>query len=185
MRSKVLYLTVTKHWFDEIANGDKKEDFREIKPYWEKRLLERDYVFVQVKNGYGNDRPAMLFRWNGYRVSDSIEETDLGYGRFFAIDLSRFIAHVGRVSFVEIADRDYQCNAMEWIKNANLVDFDLSIAELRLLAKACRHGDTIKKGERYRKVYLSGCGPNTRSIYRAAMDAHNFNMEVDMYKDSC
>lgn len=36
---KVLYLAVSKKWFDLIASGKKREEYREIKPYWEKRLL--------------------------------------------------------------------------------------------------------------------------------------------------
>lgn len=40
---KVLYLTLKKRWFDMIASGEKKEEYREIKPYWEKKL-EGHYV---------------------------------------------------------------------------------------------------------------------------------------------
>lgn len=38
--SKVLHLTVTKKWFDMIASGEKKEEYREIKPFYNSRLLE-------------------------------------------------------------------------------------------------------------------------------------------------
>lgn len=36
----VLHLTLTKKWFDMIESGEKKEEYREIKPYWIKRLLD-------------------------------------------------------------------------------------------------------------------------------------------------
>ena len=35
---KVLTLTVSKQWFDMIVAGEKTEEYREIKPYWIKRL---------------------------------------------------------------------------------------------------------------------------------------------------
>lgn len=34
-----LHLTLKKKWFDMIASGEKKEEYREIKEYWIKRLL--------------------------------------------------------------------------------------------------------------------------------------------------
>lgn len=37
---KTLTLSLKKKWFDMIASGEKTEEYREIKPYWEKRLLQ-------------------------------------------------------------------------------------------------------------------------------------------------
>ena len=39
----ILHLTLTKNWFDLILSGEKKEEYREIKPYWEKRLNGKTY----------------------------------------------------------------------------------------------------------------------------------------------
>lgn len=36
---KTLHLTLKKKWFDKITSGEKKEEYREIKPYWIRRLL--------------------------------------------------------------------------------------------------------------------------------------------------
>jgi len=36
---KILHLTLKKKWFDMIASGEKTEEYREIKPFWEKRLI--------------------------------------------------------------------------------------------------------------------------------------------------
>lgn len=38
MEKKVLTLWVKKEWFDKIVSGEKKEEYREIKPYWVARL---------------------------------------------------------------------------------------------------------------------------------------------------
>lgn len=34
----ILHLTLTKKWFDMILSGEKKEEYREIKGFWSKRL---------------------------------------------------------------------------------------------------------------------------------------------------
>lgn len=39
-KKKVLTLTVSKQWFDMIADGEKDEEYREIKPYWVRRILD-------------------------------------------------------------------------------------------------------------------------------------------------
>ena len=36
---KTLHLTLNKKWFDMIAAGVKKEEYRSIKTYWIKRLV--------------------------------------------------------------------------------------------------------------------------------------------------
>lgn len=33
-----LILPIKKKWFDMILSGEKKEEYREMKPYWEKRF---------------------------------------------------------------------------------------------------------------------------------------------------
>lgn len=36
---KILYLPLKKEWYEMIESGVKTEEYREIKPYWIKRLL--------------------------------------------------------------------------------------------------------------------------------------------------
>lgn len=57
----ILHMTLTKEWFDLILSGVKTEEYRAIKPYWNKRLINtNNYTAVKFVNGYGNDRPAFL-----------------------------------------------------------------------------------------------------------------------------
>ena len=35
---KTLTLSLKRKWFDMIKSGEKKEEYREIKPFWKKRL---------------------------------------------------------------------------------------------------------------------------------------------------
>lgn len=58
---RVLHLTLKRRWFDMIASGQKREEYREIKPYWSKRLPGQDYDAVQFRNGYSATAPAMMF----------------------------------------------------------------------------------------------------------------------------
>lgn len=67
---KILHLTLKKKWFDQIANDFKKEEYRGIKPYWEKRFLEKNGEFkkfdiIIFKNGYSKNSPEMIVEFKG------------------------------------------------------------------------------------------------------------------------
>ena len=62
---KILHLTLKKRWFDEIASGEKTEEYREIKPYWETRLEGREYDEIHFRNGYAKNAPFMRGEWKG------------------------------------------------------------------------------------------------------------------------
>lgn len=67
-------MTLKKKWFDMILSGIKTEEYREMKPYWEKRFTNyfgKHYDFLSdtptvvwnnqkkniiFRNGYGNDK---------------------------------------------------------------------------------------------------------------------------------
>lgn len=55
---KILHMTLTARWFDMIASGEKKEEYREIKSYWTKRL-NKHYDIVRFSNGYSPDSRKM------------------------------------------------------------------------------------------------------------------------------
>ena len=57
---KILHLTLKKQWFDMIESGQKKEEYREQKGYWHKRLRGREYDAICFRNGYAKDSPKML-----------------------------------------------------------------------------------------------------------------------------
>ncbi len=65
----MLILPIKKKWFDMILSGEKKEEYREIKPYYKSRFKK---IFVMCPYTYipsGLDAHEIMFR-NGYR-SDS------------------------------------------------------------------------------------------------------------------
>jgi transcriptional regulator with XRE-family HTH domain len=64
-QTSILHLTLKKQWFDRIASGEKKEEYRELKEYWSTRLMEagtgkfKKYDVVRFRNGYAKDAPTM------------------------------------------------------------------------------------------------------------------------------
>lgn len=56
----MLTLPIKKKWFDMILSGEKKEEYREIKTYWEVRLRN-----AFGENGIGVTKKEVMFR-NGY-----------------------------------------------------------------------------------------------------------------------
>lgn len=50
--TKPLILPIKKQWFEMIASGEKKEEYREIKPYWNirfKKIFGLDYHNKEVE----------------------------------------------------------------------------------------------------------------------------------------
>lgn len=75
----MITLTIKKKWFDMILSGEKREEYREIKPYYDSRLPKEFGMFkdgnrlvkgntyppsdmskqkIQFRNGYGKDSPC-------------------------------------------------------------------------------------------------------------------------------
>lgn len=58
----MLVLPIKKKWFDMIVSGEKKEEYREIKPYWSRRfwntglsIWDPDAIKTVIfRNGYRN-----------------------------------------------------------------------------------------------------------------------------------
>lgn len=71
---KVLHLTLKKKWFDMILSGEKKEEYREMKPYWHKRLLNKTYDVIEFRNGYSKESPVMRITFEGLQTGLGIIE---------------------------------------------------------------------------------------------------------------
>lgn len=74
---KILHLTLKKKWFDMIYSGEKKEEYREIKSYWIKRLIDEMFSwdcatkkdieqhYEACRNGFFKKFDRVIFK-NGY-----------------------------------------------------------------------------------------------------------------------
>lgn len=83
---KYLILPIKKKWFDMISEGIKKEEYREIKPYWTNRIIkaldlnfEKDSplfknfieicpqnITIILKNGYHTNAPKIKCKCSVY-----------------------------------------------------------------------------------------------------------------------
>lgn len=74
--SDILHLTLKKKWFDDIARGEKRKEYREYKPYWKKRLEGRKYKTILFRNGYSSNAPEMLVEYRGLRRDGKSRNAD-------------------------------------------------------------------------------------------------------------
>lgn len=56
-----LHLPLKKEWYNMIESGAKTEEYREIKPYWEKRLL--NYAEIKKNIDWITFRRVVLGKW--------------------------------------------------------------------------------------------------------------------------
>jgi len=81
----MLQLVLKKKWFDMIDSGEKLEEYRELKRYWWKRIMEMPYAdqdlnilpeggyafkhkLVRFKCGYQKHAPEMVFKLGHVRI---------------------------------------------------------------------------------------------------------------------
>lgn len=68
----MIILPIKKRWYDMILSGEKREEYRELKPYWEARFRKvfqmdpltgtptgQDEHIVVLRNGYSKDSPSI------------------------------------------------------------------------------------------------------------------------------
>lgn len=87
---KVLHLTLERKWFDLIARGEKKVEYREYKPHWIQRLVAfgnilgiiyKQFDEVWFYNGGYCDKnkfPFMRVRWMGVDIKNGKFNIHLG-----------------------------------------------------------------------------------------------------------
>lgn len=115
---KVLHLNLKKKWFDAIASGDKKHEYRDVKPYWITRFVQtfgaphscEDFNFthlgykmsmeapvhydvVEFKNGYKKDAPTMQVEIKDITVDIGKEKWGAELGKsYFVIKLGTILS---------------------------------------------------------------------------------------------
>ena len=86
---RVLHLTLKKKWFDEIAAGVKKVEYRENKKYWNSRLDFKSYDVIIFRNGYSDSAPTLIVECRGIQFRHVSEKEGHGArdGMFYCIYL--------------------------------------------------------------------------------------------------
>jgi|TARA_Y100000296_G_scaffold31696_1_gene36774 FMN-dependent NADH-azoreductase len=65
-------------YFDQILKKEKTIEYRDITPYWSKRLEGRHYDVIKFRNGYRKDAPEMIVEYKGMYIKDSEYAIELG-----------------------------------------------------------------------------------------------------------
>ncbi len=67
MTENILHLNLKRKWFDMIASGVKKEEYREIKPHWQ-RVFSRN---IKIKGKYFRPTDVIICFSHGYAKNRS------------------------------------------------------------------------------------------------------------------
>lgn len=75
---KILDLPLKKKWYNMYESGEKREEYREYKEYWYKRLIDvetlRPKPYTHVRFRYGYTRRTMLFEITSINVGMGLPE---------------------------------------------------------------------------------------------------------------
>ena len=85
MSKRILILPIKRQWLDMIRAGVKMEEYREIKPYWNDRLLKngaqlgdknfapefQKYDTVLFRNGYSDKAPTFEVECKGIEIKNA------------------------------------------------------------------------------------------------------------------
>lgn len=109
---KTLHLTLKKKWFDMIASGEKKEEYREVKFFWADRLMcgwpsrygyieklnpdFKQFDAVKFVNGgnFHSKHPSLTVKLDGIEIRTGNPEWGAEVGKeYFVIKLGEIIKH--------------------------------------------------------------------------------------------
>ena len=74
-----------KKYFDAIFDGTKTIEYRKKTDYWKKRIENREYDYIQFRNGYAKKAPTMLVEYSGYEIGFN------GIGEEYQIKIGKII----------------------------------------------------------------------------------------------
>ena len=103
---KILDLSLTHHWFEEIKSGRKKEEYRIDKPFYKARLMD----------GYRKAGAFCMTRYQEYRACNQCNALKLRLCQYIQYDAVRF--HKGQggkeTILVECNGIQYGYGKTEW-----------------------------------------------------------------------
>jgi len=114
LNPKLLHLNLKKKWFDMIATGEKKEEYRDIKDYYYSRMVDyisnhshlynqphllkasdfrsKQYDWIVFKNGYQKDAPTIYVELLGIEIKKGKKEWGAEEGKYyFTLKLGKII----------------------------------------------------------------------------------------------
>lgn len=108
---EILHLTIKKKQFDMILSGEKKEEYREVKDYWMKRLAGiqgcgtsynftllcnaenkcKEYDTIFFKNEYSKKAPTIVIECKGIEIKKGKKQQGAPNYKVFVIKLGKII----------------------------------------------------------------------------------------------
>ena len=105
MADNTLHLNLKKKWFDMILNGEKTEEYRDIKPYWNKRFwhlvsrkIKGETYFpivdtITFSNGYSKTRPQFVIEIKKLSTKKGVENWGAEKGKdYHVLELGKIIS---------------------------------------------------------------------------------------------
>jgi hypothetical protein len=96
-----LTLNVKKKWFDMMLSGEKKEEYRGIKPHWQDKIYNyldmpeptiKHFDTITILNGMKKNTPKIVFECKGIIIGNAVPEwSDNWKGEVFVIKLGNII----------------------------------------------------------------------------------------------
>ncbi len=74
---KPLILNLKWKYFEAIKSGEKLFEYREVKPYWKKRLIGKKFSKIIIRCGYpkaGDPEKEIERPWKGYEFKEIVHE---------------------------------------------------------------------------------------------------------------
>jgi hypothetical protein len=69
-----LHIIIKRKYFDQIVSGEKKKEYRIVKPYWVNKLVDRSYDSIIFQAGYRKDSPRHIVPYTGYIIENITHE---------------------------------------------------------------------------------------------------------------
>jgi len=103
---RILHLTLKKKWFDMIASGEKKEEYRDIKPHWNRVFTNHwckwkksrgeggmnAWDIVHFTNGYGKTKPQVELEFVNIRKGIGNPEWGAPKEEVYIIELGKILS---------------------------------------------------------------------------------------------
>lgn len=120
---KVLTLTIKKKWYDMILSGEKKEEYRDIKKYYEKRFQtifgcgymsglkkECPKETIRFRNGYREDSPSFVAECT-LKTGEGRQEWGAEKGKkYFIIEIHRVFTGFNEGNDCDFCENQYIYN---------------------------------------------------------------------------
>lgn len=87
---KTLKVIIKKKYFDLIVSGEKKEEYREVKPFWISRLSKK-YDKIKLTNGYNKNSPFVVCEMIDVEIKEVYFEITNETKYVFAIKLGEIL----------------------------------------------------------------------------------------------